>query len=48
MRNVGAPTPSPDGRWLLYTLRRLDWTEAKSQTDLYLVSMQQGVSSTRR
>jgi dipeptidyl aminopeptidase/acylaminoacyl peptidase len=48
MRNVGAPTPSPDGRWLLYTLSTPDWKEAKSQTDLYLVSMQQGVSSTRQ
>jgi dipeptidyl aminopeptidase/acylaminoacyl peptidase len=48
MRNVGSPTPSPDGRWLLYTLSTPDWKEAKSQTDLYLVSMAQGVSSTRQ
>ena len=48
MRSVGSPTPSPDGRWLLYTLSTPDWKEAKSQTDLYLVSMQQGVSSTRQ
>ena len=48
MRSVNSPTPSPDGRWLLYVMSTPDWKEAKSQTDLYLVSMQQGVSSTRR
>jgi dipeptidyl aminopeptidase/acylaminoacyl peptidase len=48
MRSIGAPTPSPDGRWLLYTLSTPDWKEAKSQTDLYLVSVEQGVSSTRQ
>jgi dipeptidyl aminopeptidase/acylaminoacyl peptidase len=48
MRSVGSPTPSPDARWLLYTLSTPDWKEAKSQTDLYIVSIQQGVSSTRQ
>jgi dipeptidyl aminopeptidase/acylaminoacyl peptidase len=48
MRSVGSPTPSPDGRWMLYTLSTPDWKEARSQTDLYLVSLQQGVSSTRQ
>jgi dipeptidyl aminopeptidase/acylaminoacyl peptidase len=48
MRNVGSPTPSPDGKWLLYTLSVMDWKEAKRQTDIYLVSMQQGVSSTKQ
>ena len=48
MRSAGSPTPSPDGRWMLYTVSTPDWKEAKSQTDLYLVSMQQGVSSTRQ
>jgi dipeptidyl aminopeptidase/acylaminoacyl peptidase len=48
MRSVGSPTPSPDGRWLLYTLSTPDWKEAKSQTDLYIVSTQQGVSSTKQ
>jgi dipeptidyl aminopeptidase/acylaminoacyl peptidase len=48
MRNIGSPTPSPDGRWLLYTLSTPDWKEAKSQTDLYIVSVQQGVSSTKQ
>jgi dipeptidyl aminopeptidase/acylaminoacyl peptidase len=48
MRQVGSPTPSPDGRWLLYTLSTPDWKEAKRQTDIYLVSLQQGVASTRQ
>jgi dipeptidyl aminopeptidase/acylaminoacyl peptidase len=47
-RTVAAPTPSPDGQWMLYTLSTPDWKEAKSQTDLYLVSITQGVSSTRQ
>ena len=48
MRQVTSPTPSPDGKWLLYTLSTPDWKEAKRQTDLYLVSLQQGVASTRQ
>jgi dipeptidyl aminopeptidase/acylaminoacyl peptidase len=48
LRSAGAATPSPDGQWLLYTISTLDWTEATSQTDLYLVSTTQGVSSNRQ
>ncbi len=48
MKQVGSPTPSPDRRQLLYTLSTPDWKEARRQTDLYLVSMQTGVSSTRQ
>ena len=33
---------------MLYTLSTPDWKEAKRQTDIYLVSLQQGVSSTRQ
>ncbi len=29
MRQVGSPAPSPDGKWLLYTLTTPDWKEAK-------------------
>src|ERR671912_550911 len=46
--SVAAPETSPDGRWLLYTLSTPDWKEAKRQTDVYLVSLQQGVSSTKQ
>ncbi len=48
MRQVGSPTPSPDGRWMLYTLTTPDWKEAKRQSDIHLVSLQQGVSSTKQ
>ena len=48
MRQVASPTPSPDGKWLLYTLSTPDWKEAKRQTDIYLVSMQQGLPSTKQ
>src|SRR6187401_2678616 len=48
MRQVAATTPSPDGKWMLYTLSTPDWKEAKRQTDIYLVSLQQGVASTKQ
>ncbi len=48
MRQVAAEAPSPDGKWMLYTLSTPDWREAKRQTDIYLVSLQQGVASTRQ
>ena len=47
-RQVGTPAASPDGRWLLYTLSVPDWKESRRQSDLYVVSTTQGVSSTRR
>jgi dipeptidyl aminopeptidase/acylaminoacyl peptidase len=48
LRTVTSPTPSPDGQWLLYVMSTPDWKEAKSQTDLHLVSTKVGVSSTRQ
>jgi dipeptidyl aminopeptidase/acylaminoacyl peptidase len=48
MRQVGAPAPSPDGKWLLYTLSVPDWKESRRQNDVYVVSTTQGVPSTRR
>ena len=48
MRQVAAQAPSPDGKWMLYTLSTPDWKEAKRQTDIYLVSLQQGVASTKQ
>ena len=47
-REVGSPTPSPDGKWLLYTLSTPDWGQAKRQTDIYLVSVKDGLTSTRQ
>ena len=48
MRQVASPVPSPDGRWMLYTLSTPDWKEGKRQTDIQLVSLTQGLSSTRQ
>jgi dipeptidyl aminopeptidase/acylaminoacyl peptidase len=48
MRQVSSPTPSPDGRLLLYTMSAMDWKEGKRQTDIYVVSVQAGVPSTRQ
>jgi dipeptidyl aminopeptidase/acylaminoacyl peptidase len=48
LRTIGAPSPSPDGRWLLYTLSTMDWKEARRQTDIYLVAIRDGLPSTRQ
>jgi dipeptidyl aminopeptidase/acylaminoacyl peptidase len=47
-RSAGSPTPSPDGRWLLHTVTTPDWQAARSQTDIHLVSIAGGVSTSRR
>jgi dipeptidyl aminopeptidase/acylaminoacyl peptidase len=47
-RNVGAPRPSPDKQWALYTISTPDWKEAKSQSDIHLVSLRDGVKSSRQ
>src|SRR5688572_15718081 len=33
LRTIASPAPSPDGRWMLYTISTMDWKEAKRQTD---------------
>jgi dipeptidyl aminopeptidase/acylaminoacyl peptidase len=48
LRQVGSPAPSPDGKWMLYTVSFPDWKEARRQTDVFLVSMEQGVPSTKQ
>jgi dipeptidyl aminopeptidase/acylaminoacyl peptidase len=48
LRSVGSPAISADGRQMLYTLSVPDWKAAKSFTDIYLVSTDQGVASTRQ
>ena len=48
MRQVGSPAPSPDRKSLLYTISIPDWNQARRQTDIYVVSMEQGVRSTRQ
>lgn len=45
-RRPGSYTPSPDGDWMLYTISTPDWQEARSQSDIYLVNMSEGLPST--
>ncbi len=47
-RSGGSWTPSPDGQWMLYTIRTPDWQEAESQTDIHVVSLQEGMASSRQ
>ena len=48
MRNAGSLTPSPDRRWVLYTVSFPDWENARRQTDIFLVSATDGVRSTKQ
>ena len=48
VRSVQTPVPSRDGKWALYTMSVPDWKEARRQSDIHLVSMTQGVTSSRR
>jgi dipeptidyl aminopeptidase/acylaminoacyl peptidase len=48
MNQASAPVPSPDRRWGLYTVSTPDWKEARRQSDVFLVSLEQGVSSTKQ
>lgn len=47
-RTAAAPAVSPDGKWMLYTLSTPDWKAARRQSDLYVVSMKDGLPSTRQ
>ena len=47
-RNIGSPAASPDGKWLLYTISVPDWKEARRQTDIHLVSLAEGLASSRQ
>jgi dipeptidyl aminopeptidase/acylaminoacyl peptidase len=48
MRSAASTAISPDGKWMLYTLSVPDWKAGKSFTDVYLVSLDSGVASTRQ
>ncbi len=48
MRSAGSAAPSPDGRWMLYTVSTPDWQEARRQSDIWLVSTESGLPSTRQ
>jgi dipeptidyl aminopeptidase/acylaminoacyl peptidase len=47
LRSAGSYTPSPDGQWMLYTVSTPDWEEARRQSDLHLVSLSEGVASSK-
>lgn len=48
MRQASGNELSPDGRMMLYSLSTPDWNAQRRQSDLYLVSLDRGVSSTRQ
>src|SRR5262249_33616555 len=48
MRQVGSPALSPDGKFLLYSLSVPDWQAGKHYTDIYLVSVDEGLRSTKQ
>jgi dipeptidyl aminopeptidase/acylaminoacyl peptidase len=48
LRSAGGFNVSPDGRWVLHTVSFPDWKEASSQTDVFLVNVEQGVASSRQ
>jgi dipeptidyl aminopeptidase/acylaminoacyl peptidase len=48
MRQVAGQDLSPDGKSMVYTLSTPDWNQARRQSDLYVVSTDRGLSSTRQ
>ena len=48
LRRADSWAPSPDGAWMLYTVTTPDWERARSQADIHLVSLAEGVASGRR
>ncbi len=48
MQSVGGSTVSPDGSSMLYTRSITDWKSARNFTDIHLVSMTDGIDSTRQ
>ncbi len=44
----GSWAPSPNGQWMLYTISTPDWQEDASQVDIHLVSMSEGLASSRQ
>lgn len=48
MRSAGSLAVSPDGRWVLYALTVPDWKAARSTSDIWLVSAERGLPSSRQ
>jgi dipeptidyl aminopeptidase/acylaminoacyl peptidase len=48
MRSFGSEAVSPDGRRMLLTISTPSWQDARSQSDLYMVTLADGVTSKRQ
>ncbi|MFV2007957.1 MAG: prolyl oligopeptidase family serine peptidase [Longimicrobiales bacterium] len=48
MSRAGAMAISVDGGWMLYTVTTPNWEEAERQSDIFLVSLAEGLPSTRQ
>ncbi|HEX9944787.1 MAG TPA: S9 family peptidase [Thermoanaerobaculia bacterium] len=44
LKTVGDPQISPDGRWVAYTVKRLDRKEDSSDTDVYMLPFEGGAA----
>ena len=48
MKGAGSWAPDPSGQWMLYTVSTPDWEKARSQSDIHLVSLTEGLPSHRQ
>ncbi len=48
MRQIGGTAVSPDGKNVLFTTSVPDWKEVRRQSDIFIVSTERGLSSTRQ
>src|SRR5262245_20541078 len=48
MKSSGSEAVSPDGKLLVYTITTPDWDSARDQSDIHLVSLTEGVASSRQ
>ncbi len=48
LKRAGSWVPRSDGALMLYTVTTPDWADADSQSDIHIVSLEEGVSSNRR
>ncbi len=48
LKRAGSWVPRSDGALMLYTVTTPDWAEANSQSDIHIVSLADGVPSSRR
>src|SRR5579885_1955947 len=48
MRQTSGTDLSGDGKWMLYSLSTPDWNQARRQSDVWLVSVDKGLSSARQ